>query len=49
MAKNSLFADQQREAKLNKLDDALRSLEEHVDFAALGTRPLSDVLSTVVI
>src|SRR5438045_5558757 len=36
MIKNSLFADQEREAKLNKLGDALRVLEEHVDFAALA-------------
>jgi len=36
MIKTSLFADQEREAKLNKLDDALRVLEQHVDFAALA-------------
>jgi len=36
MIKNSLFADQEREAKLNKLGDALRVLEEHVDFAELA-------------
>jgi hypothetical protein len=36
MIKTSLFADQEREAKLNKLGDALRLLEQHVDFAALA-------------
>jgi IS5 family transposase len=36
MIKTSLFADQEREAKLNKLGDALRVLEQHVDFAALA-------------
>jgi IS5 family transposase len=36
MIKTSLFADQEREAKLNKLGDALRALEDHVDFAALA-------------
>jgi hypothetical protein len=29
MIKTSLFADQEREAKLNKLGDALRVLEQH--------------------
>jgi hypothetical protein len=36
MIKTSLFADQEREAKLNKLGDALRLLEQHVNFAALA-------------
>jgi IS5 family transposase len=36
MIKSSLFADQEREAKLNKLGDALRVMEQHVDFAALA-------------
>jgi hypothetical protein len=36
MIKTSLFADQEREAKLNKLGDALRVMEQHVDFAALA-------------
>jgi len=36
MIKTSLFADQEREAKLNKLGDALRVMEKHVDFAALA-------------
>jgi len=36
MIKTSLFADQEREAKLNKLGDVLRILEQHVDFAALA-------------
>ncbi|MCW3479404.1 transposase [Neisseriaceae bacterium JH1-16] len=36
MVKNSLFAGQEREAKLDKLGDALRTLQEHVDFAALA-------------
>jgi len=36
MIKTSLFAD--REAKLNKLDDALRVMEQHVDFAALAAK-----------
>lgn len=36
MIKTSLFADQEREAKLNKLGDALLVLEQHVDFAALA-------------
>ncbi|HEU4845583.1 MAG TPA: STY0301 family protein, partial [Burkholderiaceae bacterium] len=36
MIKTSLFADQEREAKLNKLGDALRLLEQHVDFSALA-------------
>lgn len=36
MIKTSLFADQEREAKLNKLGDALRVMEQHVDFTALA-------------
>ncbi|MES2264726.1 MAG: IS5 family transposase [Pseudomonadota bacterium] len=36
MIKTSLFADQEREAKLNKLGDALRVMEQHVNFAALA-------------
>lgn len=36
MIKSSLFAEQEREAKLNKLGDALRVMEQHVDFAALA-------------
>ena len=37
MIKHSLFADQEREAKLNDdLGDTLRVLEQHVDFAALA-------------
>lgn len=36
MIKSSLFADQEREAKLNKLGDALQVLEQHVDFATLA-------------
>src|SRR5512133_3785264 len=36
MIKTSLFADQEREAKLNQLGDALRVMEQHVDFAALA-------------
>jgi IS5 family transposase len=36
MIKTSLFADQEREAKLNKLGDALQVMEQHVDFVALA-------------
>jgi IS5 family transposase len=36
MIKTSLFADQEREAKLNKLGDALQVMEQHVDFTALA-------------
>ena len=36
MIKTSLFADQEREAKLNKLGDTLRVMEQHVDFTALS-------------
>lgn len=37
MIKHKLFADQEREAKLNELGDTLRVLEQHVNFAALAT------------
>ncbi len=36
MIKVSLFAEQEREAKLDKIGDALGKLAEHVDFAALA-------------
>lgn len=36
MIKSSLFAAEEREEKLNKLGDALRVMEQHVDFAALA-------------
>ena len=36
MIKTSLFADQEREAELNKLGDALQVMEHHIDFAALA-------------
>ncbi|MGC3030530.1 hypothetical protein ACPUER_36440 [Burkholderia sp. DN3021] len=36
MIKVSLFAEQERETKLDKIGDALSKLGEHVDFAALG-------------
>lgn len=36
MIRTGLFVDQEREAKLTKLGDALRVLEQHVDFAALA-------------
>lgn len=36
MIKTSLFADQERESKLNKLGDALQVMEQYVDFAALA-------------
>jgi len=36
MIKTSLFADQEREAKLNRLGDALQVMEQHVDFTALA-------------
>lgn len=36
MIKESLFAAEQRETKLNKLGDILQILEKHVDFAALA-------------
>jgi IS5 family transposase len=38
MIKTSLFADQEREAKLNQLGDALQVMEQHVDFATLLQR-----------
>jgi hypothetical protein len=40
MIKHSLFADQQREAKLNELGDTLRVLEQHVDFARWPLRSM---------
>nr|WP_310144721.1 transposase [Burkholderia ambifaria] len=36
MIKVSLFAEQERETKLDKIGDALSKLGEHVDFAALA-------------
>lgn len=36
MIKESLFAAEERETKLNKLGDALQILEKHVDFTALA-------------
>lgn len=36
MIKESLFAAEEREAKLNKLGDSLQLLEKHVDFVALA-------------
>lgn len=36
MMKRNLFAAQEREAKLTKLDDTLQVLERHIDFAALA-------------
>jgi IS5 family transposase len=36
MIKESLFAAEEREAKLNKLGDTLQLLEQHVDFVALA-------------
>jgi hypothetical protein len=36
MIKESLFAAEEREAKLNKLGDNLQLLEQHVDFAVLA-------------
>jgi len=36
MIKESLFATEERETKLNKLGDVLQILEKHVDFAALA-------------
>jgi transposase, IS5 family len=36
MIKESLFAAEEREAKLDKLGDVLRIMEQHVDFAALA-------------
>jgi transposase, IS5 family len=37
MIKESLFAAEEREAKLNKMGDILQVLERHVDFAALAS------------
>ena len=36
MIKTSLFASQEREAKLNKLGDVLSVMNEHIDFASLA-------------
>jgi hypothetical protein len=36
MIKVSLFAEQERETKLDKIGDALGKLAAHVDFAALA-------------
>lgn len=36
MIKESLFAAEERETKLNKLGDVLQILEKHVDFADLA-------------
>jgi hypothetical protein len=36
MAKTSSFAAEQRQAKLNKLSETLRVMEQHIDFAALA-------------
>jgi hypothetical protein len=36
MIKESLFAAEERETKLDKLGDVLQILEKHVDFAALS-------------
>ena len=36
--KGSLFAEQQREAKLNQLGDVLQVMAQHVDFATLAAR-----------
>lgn len=36
MIKVSLFAEQERESKLDKIGDALSKLRDHVDFAALA-------------
>ena len=36
MIKISLFAEQERETKMDKIGDALSKLAEHVDFAALA-------------
>ncbi len=53
MIKTSLFAHQEREAKLNKLGDALQVMEQHVDFAALAAKidvaapPLSECTAAV--
>jgi transposase, IS5 family len=36
MIKESLFAAEERETKLNRLGDTLQLLEKHVDFVALA-------------
>ncbi|WP_407081629.1 hypothetical protein [Methylomonas montana] len=36
MIKESLFAAEERETKLDQLGDVLQILEKHVDFAALA-------------
>ena len=36
MIKESLFAAEEREAKLDKLGDVLQLMEQHVNFAALA-------------
>ena len=36
MMKESLFAAEEREAKLDRLGDVLRVMEQHVDFKALA-------------
>ena len=36
MIKVSLFAEQERETKMDKIGDALSKLAAHVDFAALA-------------
>ncbi|KVD74011.1 hypothetical protein WI88_27545 [Burkholderia ubonensis] len=36
MSRHSLFAEQEREARLDKIGDALSKLGEHVDFAVLA-------------
>jgi IS5 family transposase len=38
MIKTSPFATEEREAKLNKLSDALQVMERHIDFAALAKK-----------
>ncbi len=38
MIKESLFAAEEREAKLDKLGDVLQLLDEHIDFSALATK-----------
>jgi IS5 family transposase len=36
MIKESLFAAEEREAKLNRLGDVLQAMEKHIDFKALS-------------
>lgn len=38
MIKQSLFAAEERETKLNKLGDILQIMKQHVDFASLVTK-----------